>query len=251
MPDMGKESIRGVDNALSELISDLVAANRILADQGVVDGFGHVSVRHPDRPDRYFLSRSMAPALVTDGDIIEFDLDGTPADGENRSVYLERFIHGEIYKRRSDVQSVVHSHSSSVIPYGVTNVAIRPIYHVCGFIGEGIPNFDIRDVGGETNMLISNRELGAALASCLDRKPGALMRGHGSVIVGGAIPQAVYRAVYLEVNARVQAQAMQLGSVEYLTRREAELAAEANDGQVLRPWRLWKDAVMDEWKSHQ
>lgn len=232
--------------ATTELVEDLVMANRILAHQGVVDGFGHVSVRHPEDPSRFLLSRSMAPALVRAGDILLFDLEGDPLAEDAPRVYLERFIHSEIYRSRPDVQSVVHSHSPAVIPFGVTDVALRPVYHVCGFVGGGVPTFDIHDAAGDTNMLVRNRQLGKALAESLGDSPAALMRGHGSVVVGNSIPQAVYRAVYLEINARVQGDAMRLGEVRFLTEREAELAAEANDGQVLRPWALWKDEVLGQ-----
>ena len=179
------------------LIEDLVAANRILADQGVVDGYGHVSARHNLDPNRYLLARSIAPELVTAEDILEFDLDSVPVDPRGRKLYLERFIHGEIYKARPDVNSVVHHHSPAVIPFGVTNVRLRPIYHMAAFVGLGVPVFEIREAGGMTDMLVSTPELGRALARTLGDKPAALMRGHGAVVVGDSVPVAVARSVYL------------------------------------------------------
>ena len=227
------------------LLQDLVAANRILADQGVVDGFGHISVRHDKDPNRFLLSRSMAPALVTADDIMEFDLDGTPVDQQGRSPYLERFIHGEILRGRPDVQSVVHNHSPGVIPFGVAGSALRPVYHLSGFLGGGVPVFEIRDTAGPaTDMLVRNPGLGRALATALGQHSVALMRGHGAVVVGGGIRQAVFRAVYTEVNARLQAEAQRLGPVTFLSDEEAANAAATNDGLIGRPWELWRRKAM-------
>ena len=223
------------------LIEDLVAANRILYDQGVVDGFGHVSVRHDKNPNRYLLARSMAPALVKAEDIMEFDLDSNAIDLRDRRIYLERFIHGEIYKLRPDVQAVIHSHSPSVIPFGVARARLRPIYHMSAFLGTDVPVFEIRDTAGMgSDLLVRNSALGQALAKVLGNHTVVLMRGHGSVAVGNSIPQVVFRAVYTEMNARLQADAMRLGEVTFLTPEEAARAAATNDGQVMRPWELWK-----------
>ena len=230
-------------SADTELIDDFVAANCILADQGVLDGFGHVSARHDRHPDRYLLARSMAPALVTAADIMEFDLDSNPVDGRGRTAYLERFIHGEIYKAQPEVRAVVHSHSPAVIPFGVVGVPLRPIFHLGGFLGVGVPVFEIRDTGGPaTDMLVRNPALGAALADTLGNAPVALMRGHGDVVVGGSISEAVFRAVYTEVNARLESEALRLGQgqVVFLNEEEARAAAETNSGQIGRPWALWK-----------
>jgi len=221
-------------------IEDLVDANHILYAQRVVDAYGHVSARHETIPGRFRLSRSVAPALVTAGDIMEFDLDGNPIEALDRKPYVERYIHSEIYRRRPDVQAIVHSHSPAVIPFGVTPVPLRPIFHMAGFIGSEVPVFDIREIAGATDLLVSNPTLGAALAIFLKDRPAALMRGHGSVAVGNSLPQAVYRAVYLEVNARLQAAAMLIGSINFLTPEEAVLAAASNDQHVSRPWELWK-----------
>jgi HCOMODA/2-hydroxy-3-carboxy-muconic semialdehyde decarboxylase len=226
------------------LVQDLVAANRILYDQGVVDGFGHVSVRHDSNAERFLLARSVAPALVTADDIMEFDLSGTPMDQRGRAVYLERFIHSEIYKARPDVKAIVHSHSAAVIPFGVAAVPLRPVFHIAGFLGAGVALFEIRDVAGDgTDLLIRDANLGAALAKVLGDKPVALMRGHGSVAVGNSLPEVVYRAVYTEVNARLQAEALRLGSVNFLTPEEARKAAATNDRLVGRPWELWKRKI--------
>lgn len=228
-----------------ELVEDLVVANRILFDQAVLDGFGHVSVRDDRTPDRFLLARSMAAGLVTAEDILEFDLDGAPVDAKGRAVFLERFIHAEIYRARRDVQAVIHSHSPNLVPFGVTPVALQPIYHMTGFLGEGVPIFEIRHFAGEdTNMLITDGRLGRALAETLGRKPVALMRGHGSVAVGLSLRQAVYRAIYMEMNARLQADAMRLGAVNFLTPGEAKAGAEVNDRMLERPWALWKRKAM-------
>src|SRR5499427_3980937 len=166
------------------LIDDLVAANRILADQGVLDAYGHVSIRHPGNPNRYLIARAMSPADVTAADIMEFDLDSNPVDQRGRSMFLERFIHGEIYKARGDVNAVVHSHSPGVIPFGITSVPLRPVFHTASFLWVGVPVFEIRDTGGMTNMLVGSGDLARALATTLADKPVALIRGHGNVVVG-------------------------------------------------------------------
>jgi ribulose-5-phosphate 4-epimerase/fuculose-1-phosphate aldolase len=228
------------------LIDDLVAANRVLADQGVVDGYGHVSVRHPGDPQHYLMSRSLAPELVTAADIMEYDLDSNAVDARGRTSYLERFIHGEIYRARPDVKAVVHDHSPSVIPFGVSTAPLRPLYHMSAFLGGGVPVFDIKTAaGGPTDMLVRNQALGRALAGTLGARPVALMRGHGCVVVGPSLPVAVFRSVYTEVNARLQAQAMALGGpVTYLDDDEAQRAAGAVGGTIERPWQLWRKKAL-------
>jgi len=221
------------------LIDKLVLANRILYRQGVVDGFGHVSVRHDQSSDHFLLARNMAPGLVRREDIVTFDLDGAALDAAGRRVYLERFIHAEVYRARPDVQSVVHSHSPNVIPFGVTGTPLQPVFHMSGFLAEGSALFEIRDVAGDTDMLISNASLGVGLAAALGSRSTVLMRGHGSTVVGASLEQAVYRAIYAEVNARLQAQARQLGEVTYLNAVEAAKAAAINDTQLPRVWELW------------
>lgn len=227
--------------ASPRLIETLVLANHILFDQGVVDAFGHVSVRHDERPDRFLLARNMAPGRVHAEDIIEFTLDGEAVNAGGRKVYLERFIHGEIYRRRPDVQAVVHSHSHAIVPLSVVKgVRLRALFHMAGFVGQGAPVFEIRETGGEaTDLLISNRRLGAALAETFDASDIVLMRGHGSTVVGGSLQQVVYRAVYAEINARYQLEATRLGEVVYLTEGESQAAVRNVEAQVQRPWDLW------------
>jgi ribulose-5-phosphate 4-epimerase/fuculose-1-phosphate aldolase len=227
------------------LIEDLVVGNHVLADLGVVDGFGHLSVRHDKDPNRYLMSRSMAPALVKTEDVLEYDLDSVAVDAKGQALFLERFIHGEIYKARPDVKAIVHSHSPSIIPFSVSGVRLQPIYHMSSFLGLDVPVFEIRDVAGQgSNLLVSNPQIGTALARVLAANTVVLMRGHGSVTIGTSIPQVVFRAYYAEMNARLQAEAMKLGTVTYLTREEAAAAARTNDALVARPWELWKRKAM-------
>jgi HCOMODA/2-hydroxy-3-carboxy-muconic semialdehyde decarboxylase len=227
----------------SVLIEDLVAANRILDREGVLDGFGHVSGRHGADPARFLLARSMAPGLVTGDDIMEFDLDGNAIDPRGRALYVERFIHSEIYKAHPEVEAIVHSHSPSIIPFGATAVPLRPIYHMSSFLGAGAPVFEIREAGGlATDMLVRSPELGAALAHRLGNSAVVLMRGHGNVVVGASVQQVVFRAIYTEVNAKLQAEASRLGQgqVEFLNAEEAANATETNNKVLGRPWELWK-----------
>ena len=226
----------------SELVKDVAYANRILYDRGVLDAYGHVSVRHDKNPKRFLLARNMAPALVTTGDVLEHDLEGEPIVPGMRP-YLERFLHAAIYRARPDVIAIVHSHSPSLIPFGVTGTALRPICHMGGFLGEGAPIFEIREAGGMTDMLISNNSLGDALARTMGSSPAAILRGHGSVVTGNSIMQAVWRAVFAEVNARLQLEATRLGPINFLMPEEAKKASDLNDGQMPRAWNLWKRIV--------
>jgi len=229
-----------------ELLRDLAAASRILAAQGVVDGFGHVSMRHPSAPDRYLMARSIAPALVTPGDIIEYDLDSTPCNANGRGSFLERFIHGEIYKARPDIMSVVHSHSPSVIPFGLVPVPMRAMFHNAAFIAAGVPVFDIRENFGATDMLVSDGVKGVALARVMGRKDIVLMRAHGSVACGPTLQTAVFRAVYTEVNARIQHWTSALGgegAVAVLDEEEGRLADVPNRTAGTRAWDLWRAQV--------
>ena len=233
---------RGAPASPAEPIKDLVAANRILAHEQVLDAFGHVSVRHPRNPDHFLLARSLAPALVEPADILEYDLDANPIDPRAGASYRERFIHSEIYRARSNVNAVVHCHTASLIPFGVTGVALRPIYHQSAFIAEGVPVFEIRSAAGMTDMLIKDGTLGRALARTLGNKPAALMRGHGAVVVGDALPTVVGRSVYLDMNARLQAQALLLGGkVTYLSPEEARLYVASNNYD--RAWELWRREI--------
>jgi ribulose-5-phosphate 4-epimerase/fuculose-1-phosphate aldolase len=230
--------VPGVDAAL---IDDIVVGSRVLADFGVLDGFGHVSARHPTNPNHFLMARSLAPALVTADDIMEFDLDGNAVDPKGRSVFLERFIHSEIYKARPDVMAVVHAHSPGVIPFTISQVALRPVYHNSAFLAAGAPVWDIRKDFGETDMLVRNAAIGKALAQALGDKPVVLMRGHGDVTVGGAVKVAVFRAYYTDVNARLQSQALALGGeMNYLTPGEGVKADATNLVVIDRIWNLWK-----------
>jgi ribulose-5-phosphate 4-epimerase/fuculose-1-phosphate aldolase len=204
------------------VVDDLVMGNRILYDQGVVDGYGHVSARDPRNPERFLLSRARAPGLVQPSDIMEFGLDGEPVRHDSRPIYSERFIHSEIYLARPDVNGVVHSHSPTVVPFTVTNVPLKPIR--ASFFYPEVPLFDTRDVAGWTNLLISNRKLGRALAEKLGQNSVVLLRGHGNAVVGSSVRLAVYRAVYTEANAKLLLQAKMLGGpINYLAPEEAAI----------------------------
>jgi ribulose-5-phosphate 4-epimerase/fuculose-1-phosphate aldolase len=228
-----------------ELMEDLVASSRILAQHGVLDAFGHVSIRHPADPNRYLLSRNLAPELVTDADIVEYDLDSEPIDPGAPRGFLERYIHGEIYKARADVHSVIHTHSPSVVPFGITKTTMQPVYHMSGFLGRGVPVYDIRKESGKhTDILIREPVFGQQLARVLADKPMALMRGHGNVVVAQDVKVATYRAVYTEMNARLQLQAIMCGGpIEFLSPEEALLTEATIEGQIHRPWDLWKSKV--------
>jgi HCOMODA/2-hydroxy-3-carboxy-muconic semialdehyde decarboxylase len=187
----------------------------------------------------------MAPALVTAADIMEFDLDSNPVDARGRTPYLERFIHGEIYKVRPDVMAIVHSHSPAVLPFADTNMKLKPMNHIAGFLGAGPPVFEIRATAGpESDMLVRNNVLGRALAITLGPNSVALMRGHGSVAAAQSVKHVVFRAVYTEVNARTEIQALAIGNPMFLSEKEAAAAMKTNDGLVERPWALWKQRVM-------
>jgi ribulose-5-phosphate 4-epimerase/fuculose-1-phosphate aldolase len=227
-----------------KLLEDLVYANRILFQQAVLDGFGHVSARSDKDPSHFLMSRSMAPGLVTPNDIMEFDKNGEPVDARGRNGYVERYIHAAIYRVRPDVKAVVHSHSPDIIPYSVTGTALRPVYHVSAFLRLGAPVFDTQESGfGDTDMLIRDNKLGDALAKTLGNSGVALIRGHGFVAVADSTPIVVYRAIYTQLNARVQADAMRLGTIKYLTPGEAVKAQAIVEATVGRPWELWKSQV--------
>jgi HCOMODA/2-hydroxy-3-carboxy-muconic semialdehyde decarboxylase len=228
------------------VFEDIATASRILADQGVFDAFGHLSLRHPDAPHRFFMSRSLAPALVTADDIMEFDLDAEAIDPQGRSGFLERFIHGEVYKARPDVMAVVHSHSPSVVPFSLVPNKMQAMYHNAAFIAEGVPVFDIREKFGATDMLVGNHEKGRELARVMGDKSVCLMRAHGSVAAGPSLQHAVFRAVYTEVNAKLQIQATIIAGgapLAALDSEEGRLADAVNLGVVQRPWDLWKMRV--------
>ena len=220
------------------LIEEVVIANHILANEGVLDGYGHVSARSPENPRRYFLAAAGAPGLVSAKDITEYDLDSKAVATAAATGYIERFIHGEVYKARPDVMAVVHSHSPEVIPFAATAVPMQPIYHMGSFIGEGVPVWDIKQAGGITDMLVSDGNLGRSLAQTLGHRSAALMRGHGAVIAAPSLHLVVGRAFYLNLNARLQWQAMQLagGKVTYLDPEEAKKSGQTYE----RNWDYWK-----------
>ena len=229
---------------MGTLIEDLVAANRILATENVVDAFGHVSVRHPEDAGRYLLSRARSPELVEADDIMEFTLDGTPVDARGRKPYLERFIHGALYEARPDIQSVVHNHSRSVIPFGITGERLRPVMHSCATIGRQVPVWDAQDAFGDTDLLVSDMSMGRDLARAVGDGACALMRGHGCTVAGRSIREAVYTAVYLEVNADLQWKASRFGKLKFLSPGEIEKInsrlGQGKPGEGFnRSWEYW------------
>ncbi len=227
-----------------ELLMDLVAANRILAMEGVLDSYGHVSVRSERKAGHFYMSRSMAPPLVTVADIMEHGPDSEPV-GDPRKPYLERFIHGEMYRQRPDVMAVVHSHSGSVIPFSVTKDRMRPVYHMASFLWTGVPLFEIRKVQPENDLLIRDARLGRELAKSIGACACVLMRGHGMTVVGDSLPEVVFRCVYTQMNAKLQTLAGQLeGPIEFLTDVEGKLATATNRSTIERPWELWKAKAM-------
>ena len=231
MPDMPADP---------HLLEDLVAANRILAMEGILDAYGHVSVRSAADPGRFFMSRSLAPEQVTAGDIQEYGPDSEPI-GDARKPYLERFIHGEIYRTRPDVMAVVHSHADSSIPFGISHTPLKPVYHMASFLWSGAPVFDIRRERDENDLLIRDRTLGDALARSLGKCSCVLMRGHGMTVVGENLPEVVFRAVYTEMNAKLQMNALRLeGPLTFLSEEEGRRATESNRPTIERPRALWK-----------
>ncbi|HEX7019054.1 MAG TPA: class II aldolase/adducin family protein [Gemmatimonadaceae bacterium] len=235
----------GNETDLDEVLRDLVIANRILAREGVLDGFGHVSVRHPGDPARYFMSRSRSPELVTREDLIEFTLENRPVEPDGRAMYAERYIHGCLYRARPDVRAVCHNHSHAVIPYAVSGQSIRPVMHMASVIGDEVPVWDIRDEFGDTDLLVTNDEMGRSLARCLGERRAALMRGHGGVVVGGSLREAVFTAIYLQLDAELLLRARLLGdgTVNYLTPGEVRLASQT----LLQP--LSQDRAWEYWSA--
>jgi HCOMODA/2-hydroxy-3-carboxy-muconic semialdehyde decarboxylase len=226
-------------------LADLITANHILFDQGVVDPYGHVSVRSLRNPRHFFLSRSQAPGLVTKDDILEFDEDSKPVNLSGKPMYSERFIHGEIYRAHPEVQAVVHAHSPAVLPFGVTNVPLRPLIHTAGFLPDVVPVFEIRSAAGPDNgMLVQDTVVGAALAKALGSASVVLMRGHGMAVVGPSVRHAVFRAIYTQLNAQVELEALKLGSPVFMNQTEARKVDEVNEGSLLttnpRQWLLWE-----------
>lgn len=231
------------------LAADIAAASRILAQQGVVDAMGHVSVRHPDAADRFLMPRAMAPALTTPADILQLDLDSAVCAGDDRKGFLERFIHGEIYRARPDVMSIVHSHSTSVIPFGLARKPMQAMFHNAAFLAKGVPVHDIRHHFGTTDLLICDCHRGQDLAAALGDRDVALMRAHGMVATGPSLQMTVFRAVMTEVNARIQHWTLALaegGAIDALSPEEGILADAPNTGASARAWELWRGRVRDE-----
>jgi ribulose-5-phosphate 4-epimerase/fuculose-1-phosphate aldolase len=225
---------------LDHVLEELVTANRILARENIVDSFGHVSARHPDNPQHYLLSRSRAPDCIEKDDIMEFTLEGEPVDAGGRAPYLERFIHGALFEARPDVICVVHNHSESAIPFGVTGCKLQPIFHMGASIGHEVPVWDSHDHFGDTSLLVENMEMGRDLAKLIGNRAAALMRGHGATVVGRNIRHAVYISIYLEVNARLQKQAMDMGEAKFLTPGEVDkVAARTSSYGINRAWENW------------
>ena len=227
---------------LKAALRELVIANRVLAHEGVLDGFGHVSIRHPDDAGRYFMACSRSPELVMLDDLIEFRLDGEPIDARGRAMYVERAIHGAVYEARPDAMAVCHNHAPSVIPFSVTGARLRPLIHVAGLIGAEIPVWDIAAESGDTDLLVRTLEQGRSLARALGQRRVALMRGHGSVVAGATLPEAVMASIYLEFNGRLQLGAQQLGEIRFLSAREAALCTETmlSPVAVNRAWQYWR-----------
>jgi ribulose-5-phosphate 4-epimerase/fuculose-1-phosphate aldolase len=232
----------------NELIDDLVTANHILFREGIVDAFGHVTVRDPTNPAHYLMARSLQPPFVGKADILELDADSKPLAEAAPAVPLERFIHGEIYRLRPDVRAIVHSHAAAVLPFSVAkDTPLRAITHTAGFIGSGAPVFEIRDFAGDdSNLLVQSSHLGAALAKTLGAKALVLMRGHGFTVVGGSIREAVYNAVNTVQNARVEMDALRLGSVTYLTDAEAAATSKIHNTSLNRSWEVWAKRAAGE-----
>jgi ribulose-5-phosphate 4-epimerase/fuculose-1-phosphate aldolase len=222
------------------VVEELVTANRILANEGIVDSFGHVSARHPDNPEHYLLSRARAPERIERADIVEYTLEGEAIDKNAAAPYTERFIHGAIYEARPDVHAVVHNHSPSVIPFGVTAKKLKPFLHMCAHIGHEVPTWDCRDKFGDTTLLVSDMAMGRDLAQLLGARPTTLMRGHGATVVGRSVRHAVFVSVYLEVGAKLQMQAMALGEIKFLSPGEIDqIVGRLNDYTLNRAWENW------------
>lgn len=232
-------------------------AYRILAAHGVVDAYGHASVRSPTHPGRYFISRSLAPELVTLGDLVELDLNSDPIKVGTPPLYLERFIHGEIYKAHPHINAVIHNHSPSIIPFGAAGIPMRPLFNTAAFVGRGVPVFEIRDFQKDGDVLIDSNFLGGALADVLGPHPAALMRGHGAVVVGSSLPEAVIRSIYLEQSAKLQMQTMLLaapgGNITYYTDKEVEAVVSRQDAKQTwrRTWDLWRAQALKALMAEQ
>ncbi len=225
---------------LDATLEELVTANHILANQGVVDTFGHISVRHPENPEHYLLSCSRAPEVIQTSDIMEFTLEGQPIDPRGRDPYAERAIHGSVYKARPEIRAVVHNHSPSVIPFGVTGTDLKPLLHMAAGMGIELPLWDSRTQFGDTTLLVTSMEMGSDLAASLGDKRAALMRGHGCVVVGKSVREVVFSSIYLEVNARLQLQSHSLGEITFLSDGEVQAILKRRGAFTFeRAWQGW------------
>jgi ribulose-5-phosphate 4-epimerase/fuculose-1-phosphate aldolase len=225
----------------------LVQANHILFQYGVVDGFGHVSMRCTDNPEHFWLSKNRAPALVKVSDLLKFDLTGEPVETTSETLYLERYIHASLYRARLDVNAVVHSHSHTIVPFSISaKTKLKPVWHMAGFLESDVPVFDTADKFGDgTDLLISSLEMADAMSDCIANNNVVLMRGHGATIVGRDLPEAVYRAIYSELNARIQLQGIALGEIKSLSKGEAIATVERISPQIKRAWDLWCAEIKD------
>lgn len=225
---------------LTQALDELVTANRILAREGVVDSFGHVSIRHPDQPDRYILSRARAPECVEREDLLDFTCDGTPLEAAGPKPYAERYIHGAVYEARADVKAVVHHHSPSVIPFSVTSTPLSPVMHMCAGIGTRVPTWDSRPAFGDTNLLVTNMGMARALAGALGQRPVILMRGHGCVVAGTSLREVVFNSIYLQLNAELQMKARALGEITFLSEGEVAAVLRTRGSFTFeRAWEFW------------
>jgi len=229
-------------SSYDDIVRDLVIANRILAKEEVVDAYGHVSIRHPDNPNRFLIARSVAPDLVGIEDIVELGLDGQPVRDEKRTLYLERFIHAAIFAARPDIMAVVHAHAEDTLPFGIADATkLRPVIHSGSFIGAEVPVWDIADNFGETNLLVTNIEQGRDLANCLGGNNVALMRGHGFAAAGRSLIEVVRMSVYLPRNARALIRAKQLGGgIKYLSQGEIDARNRGYSPYSTETWRAWE-----------
>jgi ribulose-5-phosphate 4-epimerase/fuculose-1-phosphate aldolase len=227
---------------LDTIIKDLVIANRILAKEDVVDAYGHVSIRNPDNPKSFFISRSLAPELIEKDDIVELGLDGEPLKNEKRSLYLERFIHAAIYEMRPDINSVVHAHAEDTLPFGIAAATkLKPVIHSGSFIGPNVPVWDIADKFGATNVLVTNMAQGRDLAKCLGKNSVALMRGHGFASAARSLIEVVRLSVYLPRNARALMRAKMLGGkIKYLSKGEMDARNKGYSPYSTETWRAWE-----------
>ncbi|WP_442581120.1 class II aldolase/adducin family protein [Mesorhizobium sp. ASY16-5R] len=230
------------DKTVDHVIRDLVIANRILAREGVIDDFGHVSVRHPNNPQRYFLSRSRSPEIVNVDDIVEFTLEGEPVKPENRRLYAERALHGTIYMARPDVNAVAHHHARSILPFTVTDIALKPMFHMAAVIGREVPKWDSQAEFGDTNMLVDDLPKGHSLAKALGAGTTAILRGHGSVCAAHGLAAVCFVSIYLAENAKALLATLPHGEPTYLSAGEVELAGKMLLGEMplARAWDYYK-----------